>query len=221
LLSPRDGTGGPAAEWITGAQIGAMASANTPILKQNRGDFLQRMIEMTDPESPTQPDPTSSKKEDNVYRTAIVPAAFTLLGVVITAGAGWLAAAQTSSFSSKQACVARIDTREATVRKKADAFLTAQGSMLALATHKAVDRADFEKRLDQIGTTGYSLISYVDDEFAKTTVRMTLQLGELLNAKTSAEESTKVTPQLKETQQEWNQQFRARLDAFQNERKGC
>jgi len=90
-----------------------------------------------------------------------------------------------------------------------------------MATHKAVDRADYEKRLDQIGATGYSLISYVDDEFGKTTSRMTLQLGELLNAKTSAEESIKVTPRLKETQEEWNQQFRATLDAFNDERKGC
>ncbi len=90
-----------------------------------------------------------------------------------------------------------------------------------MGTHKAVDRADYEKRLDQIGATGFSLISYVDDEFAKTTTRLTLQLGELLNTKTSAEESMKVTPQLTETQGEWNQQFRARLDAFSDERKGC
>lgn len=176
---------------------------------------------MTDSESPTQPDPAVSRKEDSDYRIAKVSAAFTLLGVFITAGAGWLAAAQTSFFSSKQACVARVDVRESIVRTKADAFLTAQGSMLAMATHKSVDRADYEKRLDQIGATGFSLISYVDDEFAKTTTRLVLQQGELLNAKTSAEESIKVAPRLKETQEEWYQQFRARLEAFNDERKGC
>lgn len=90
-----------------------------------------------------------------------------------------------------------------------------------MSTHKAVDRADYEKRLDQIGATGFSLISYVDDEFAKTTTRLVLQLGVLLNAKTSAEESIEAAPQLKEAQEEWNQQFRARLDAFNDERKDC
>ncbi|MBP3996757.1 hypothetical protein [Pseudomonas koreensis] len=176
---------------------------------------------MTDSESPAQPDPAVSKKEGSDYRIAIVSAVFTLLGVLITAGTGWLAAAQTSYFSSKQACVARVDVRESTVRTKADAFLTAQGSMLAMGTHKTVDRAEYEKRLDQLGATGYSLISYVDDEFAKTTMRFVLQQGELLNAKTSAEESMKVFPRLKETQEEWYQQFRARLEAFNDERKGC
>lgn len=90
-----------------------------------------------------------------------------------------------------------------------------------MGTHKTVDHAEYEKRLDQLGATGYSLISYVDDEFAKTTMRLVLQQGELLNAKTSAEESIKVLPRLKETQEEWYQQFRARLEAFNAERKGC
>ena len=98
-----------------------------------------------------------AEKLSRTSKRDIGPVWFTLLGIVITAGLSCVSANQTASVSYRQSCLARIDTKEATIRGKVDSFFSAQGSLISLGSHRIRNDEELEKRLDAVSATAYSL----------------------------------------------------------------
>ncbi|MDT9673856.1 hypothetical protein F6R97_04200 [Pseudomonas sp. JV414] len=157
---------------------------------------------------------------NNGLQVALYPAAFTLLGALITAGIGWASAAQTAAINYRQSCVTRIDAKESLIRQKAEAFLSAQGGLVSLAAHKTHPFADVERLVDETTRAGYVLSSYLDGKLAATTQLLVLNIGTRLDSKneTSTQKDDEYHLQLKSS---WSEQYRSFLKALEDERKGC
>lgn len=92
---------------------------------------------------------------------------------------------------------------------------------MALSSHRELDYKEFEKRFDTVMTTGYSLGSYVDEQFAKTTARSALQQAAIFDPKRTFEETSEEQEALKQTSLQWHQEYRALLQRLEKDRKGC
>lgn len=158
--------------------------------------------------------------DKNGLRVAVYPAAFTLLGVFITATIGWISTAQIASINYRQSCVARIDAKESLVRSKAEAFFSAQGGIVSIAAHKTQEEAAVEKLIDEATRAGYALSSYFDGRLAITTQLLALSIGTRLDAKTPMP-TEKETEDYKKLMTEWESLYREFFSSIGEARKDC
>ncbi|MFG0769519.1 hypothetical protein ACF8Q9_22200 [Pseudomonas sp. TYF_15] len=157
---------------------------------------------------------------NNGIGAVIYPAAFTLLGVFITSTISWISAAQTASINNRQMCVNRLDAKESTIRSKTEAFLSAQGGIIALAAHKTHDINEVEKAIDETVRTGYALSSYFDGQLAATTELLALKMSEKLDPKTPIPTKEQSEEHIK-LMDDWSSLYRQLLLSLEQARKNC
>lgn len=166
----------------------------------------------------------SSEKQNTDLRVGLLTGVFALLGGIISAGIGSIAAIQTSSETSHQSCIVRIDAREAVILAKADAFFTAQGSLISLMSHRNIGDEELEKRIDAVVVTAYSLSSFLDDENYETPRLFALDLLEKFSAHKSEEDKKnmqKIDRDIIQHLNKMNDQYRHLIVEFESTRKQC
>lgn len=155
----------------------------------------------------------------------ITNAFFALLGVFITGLVSYLSAMQAASVTSYQSCVARVDAKEAEIRKKSEQFMVAQASLLNLSMHAQPDIGKTETASDELIKAGYALTTFVDDEMADATQLLSLQMTEQLDMSASRNKDPKMTKNLsadiKTSLHDWRESFRKQLKRLDQERSSC
>lgn len=152
-------------------------------------------------------------------------AAFALLGVLITGLVNYISVTQTAAVSGKQACVARIDQREAVLRQKAESFMVALAGTVAPSTHALVNYEVVEKASDELLRSAYALSSYTDEHLGGLTELLALQISKRLDLSKQKDRSPESVAALAKDSQEtldnWRTSFRDFMLSLEMYREQC
>ncbi|UZJ58212.1 hypothetical protein OKW98_16550 [Pseudomonas sp. KU26590] len=158
---------------------------------------------------------------------AALTGALTLAGVMSTSLVGWISSNQTAKLSERaaklaerQACVTRIDLQEQNLRAKADIFLSALGSYLAIDGHKIPKDEVKDSRLDELLKAGYAFSAYAPSGVSETTQKMVVRLKNSA-AQTDAAKINEYNNAVFESYKQWNLDFQESLKASDISRSKC
>ncbi|MCQ9423474.1 hypothetical protein NRB16_08060 [Pseudomonas sp. LJDD11] len=152
-------------------------------------------------------------------RIAIFSASIALSGVVISAVIGWISSAQSSSLAYKQACVARIDSREIAIRDKVGSFYAAQGALMSAADQKNISDEDFDLRIGDLYKTAWTLSAHVSEGLAISTRLLTVATIEKANHDPSP--IALATSSYTELMRKWDERYEQTLKSLDHERANC
>lgn len=155
----------------------------------------------------------------------IANALFTLFGAAITAGSTYLAAVHTASITSRQSCIARLDTRESEIRQKSDRFITSVAMTATISSFRELDLKKVEDALTEVVKSGYSFSSYVDEDLSIKTQNLANIISQRLDMSstrnTSPEFQGKLSDETRDGLKDYFSSLRHQLKELDTKRKEC
>lgn len=163
-------------------------------------------------------------KTSESTKTGLKAIWFTLIGVVITAGISWSSTYQAASVDSRKSCLARLDAKESIIRGKAETFFASIGNLTALASHRARDNQEYDRRIDAVVVAAFSLSPYLDRKTYETPKLIAQRVAEMFYSNKSEKDIKKDEQNSKvilELLNKWTDEYNALMDAFESAKEGC
>lgn len=150
---------------------------------------------------------------------ALLSGILTLAGVMSTGLMDWLSKNQIAEATKEQACIARVDALELSLRSKADAYLTSLGVLIASSDRQTLKSDEIDARFDETMRNAYSFSAYAPEHLALLTTNLVSYLHSALYKKNS-DQTTSANNYFKH-RIEWNSNFQKFINELDENRKKC
>lgn len=166
-----------------------------------------------------------SQQQSIMDRVASHPAfavVCTLAGVALTSYFGWLGAHQSAAINEKNACIARIDVNEKTLRDQSAQFMTSIGDLLNYTVFPPSNKPeDLAKVAGPVIKQGFSITAYAPLPLSQIALKiaMSVQQGSLASMGYADKENAIAS--VNDSFGKWPSTFADALKELENQRKQC
>lgn len=158
-----------------------------------------------------------------LWSPILIPAMTGLLvlaGTMSTGVTTWMTASQTAEITSRQSCISRIDTQEQNLRIKADLFISALGSLMAMTGHSDFKNETYNSRLDELMKAGYAFSVYAPAELSVLSLNLVTALKNAMHAENDKVSNANLE-KFNKTHDKWRSEFQKLMDSISTERNHC